>query len=209
MAFLTSQHRNGDRRRGLYAFPVCRNWAARTFFILATFLTLFGVESSAVSAEGVSREYPLKAVFLLNFARFTDWPTNAFDRPESPLVIGILGSDPFGPMLDLAIENEQVKGRKFVIERYPRLADLRTCHILFIGQSEINHLDKIETELKTRPILTVSDIENSAERGVCEQFITENNKIRLRINTDSLKIAKLTVSSKVLRLAEIISGPPK
>jgi len=209
MALLTPQHRDSDQRHGFFGFLLLGNQAAGFLLILTTWMTLFGAEPSVIHAEGVSREYSLKAVFLLNFARFTDWPTNAFNSAESPLTIGILGSDPFGSVLELAIQNEQVQGRNFVVERYSRLSDIRACHILFIGQSEARHLDKIETTLKTRPILTVSDIENSAEHGVCEQFITENNKIRLRINMDSLKTANLTMSSKLLRLAEIIPPPPK
>jgi hypothetical protein len=125
------------------------------------------------------------------------------------LVVGILGADPFGSVLDLAIKDEQVKGRRFVVARYSRLSDVGACHILFISQSEAHHLDKIEKTLKARPILTVSDIDKSADDGVCEQFVTENNKIRLRTNTDSLKDANLTMSSKLLRLAEIIAAPPK
>lgn len=170
---------------------------------------LFAVKTSGVQAQTVSREYPLKAVFLLNFARFTDWPTNAFVGPDSPLVIGVLGNDPFGSVLDLTIKNEQVKGRKFVVERYSRFSEIGACHILFICQSEANRLARIAAALKTRPILTVSDIDKSADDGICEQFVTENNKIRLRTNTDALKDANLTMSSKLLRLAEIISAPAK
>jgi hypothetical protein len=162
-----------------------------------------------VQAQTVSREYPLKAVFLLNFAQFTDWPTNAFDAPDSPFVIGVLGDDPFGVVLDDAVRDEMVNGRKFIVERYHHVEDIKTCHILFISQSETRRLDKIVAELKGKPILTVSDIDGSAYRGVCVRFITENNKIRLRINTDSLKEADLTMSSKLLRVAEIIPAQTK
>jgi hypothetical protein len=154
--------------------------------------------------QTVSHEYPLKAVFLFNFAQFTDWPTNAFEKPDSPLVIGVLGDDPFGVLLDDAVRDEIVNGRKFVVERFRRVEDIQTCHILFISQSETRRLDKIVAALKGKPVLTVSEIDNSANNGVRVQFITENNKIRFRINTDSLKEANLTMSSKLLRAAEII-----
>jgi len=147
-----------------------------------------------------------ESVFLLNFARFTGWPTNVFERADSPLVIDVLGTDPFGPLLDDAVRGETVDGRKFVVERCRHLEDIKTCHILFISQSEAPRLGKIIAALKERPILTVSDIESSAYRGFCVRFITEDNKIRLRINLDSLKMAGLTMSSQVLRLAEIVSA---
>jgi YfiR/HmsC-like len=159
--------------------------------------------------QTVSHEYPLKAVFLLNFAQFTDWPTNAFDTSASPLVIGVLGDDPFGSILDDAVQGETVNGRKFVVERYHRMEDIKTCHILFISPSETKRLDQIVGGLKRKPVLTVSDIDGSAYRGVCVRLMTENNKIHLRINTDALKEAQLTMSSKLLRLAEIVTTLPK
>jgi hypothetical protein len=95
------------------------------------------------------------------------------------------------------------------VERYLRIEDVKTCHILFISQSETRRLDKIVADLRGKPVLTVSEIDSSAYNGVCVQFITKNNKIRFRINMDSLKEANLTMSSKLLRLAEIIPTPTK
>ena len=170
---------------------------------------LFCLGLNVARGQTVSHEYPLKAVFLFDFAQFTDWPTNAFDKPDSPLVIGVLGDDPFGSLLDDAVRDEIVNGRKFVVERYRRVEDIKTCHILFISLSETRHLDKIVAALKGKSVLTVSEIDNSAYNGVCVQFITENNKIRFRINADSLKEAYLTMSSQLLRLAETIPAPTK
>lgn len=160
-------------------------------------------------AEVVSREYPLKAVFLLNFAQFTDWPTNSFDDADSPFVMGVLGNDPFGSVLDGVLRSESWKGHKIIVERFRRVEDVKTCHILFICQSETARLDAIVAHLKGRPVLTVSDIEGSAYRGVAVRFLTDNNKIHLQINVDSLKDAGLNMSSKVLRVAEIVTREKK
>ena len=157
-----------------------------------------------VQAQTISREYPLKAVFLLNFAQFTDWPTNAFDRADSPFVIGVLGNDPFGDVLEETVRTENWNDRKFVVQRFRRVEEVANCQILFISQSETRRLKEDLAGLKGRPILTVSEIENPAYHGACVRFITENNKIRLRINIDSLKEANLTMSSQLLRVAEIV-----
>jgi YfiR/HmsC-like len=208
MAILTPPNQ-GCVRRKLFPFSKLRERGRMAFFIFDVFLALFIFGLHTARSQTVSHEYPLKAVFLLNFAEFTDWPSNALDAPDSPFVIGILGDDPFGAVLDDAVQNERVNGRKFIVQRYPRVEDIKTCHLLFIGQSETRRLDKIVADLKGKPILTVSDIDGSAYRGVCVRFITENNKIRLRINTDSLKEANLTMSSKLLRVAEIIPAQTK
>jgi len=210
MPVLIPQNQNRATRERLCPFSRFRECGRAGFFVFALWLTLLGIGLNDARSQTISREYPLKAVFLLNFAQFTDWPTNAFDAPDSPFVIGVLGDDPFGDVLDEAVKDEQVAGRKFVVERYARVEDVKNCHILFISQSETRRMDKITNELKGKPILTVSDIDNLAYyHGVCVRFITENNKIRLRINTDSLKAANLVMSSKLLRVAEVVPAPTK
>jgi YfiR/HmsC-like len=209
MEVLIPQNQNFALCEKFRRFSKFRERGRVGFFIFGLWLMLFCLGLSAARSQTVSHEYPLKAVFLFNFAQFTDWPTNAFDKPDSPLVIGVLGDDPFGAVLDDTVRDEIVNGRKFVVERYRRVEDIKTCHILFISQSETKRLDKNVAALKGKPVLTVSEIDNAAQRGVRVQFITENNKIRFKINTDSLEEAKLTMSSKLLRLAEIITAPTK
>ena len=175
--------------------------------IFGLWLVLAGLFAGVVRGETLSHEYPLKAVFLLNFAHYTGWPANAFAGPDSPFIIGVLGDDPFGPLLDDAVRNEKLEGRKIVVERYRHVEEIQACHILFVSQSETRRLDRILADLKGRPVLTVRDVENSAAPAVCVQFVTENNKIRLRINPEGLKAANLTMSSKLLRTAELVPSP--
>ena len=191
---------------GANAFPAPKLWSrTRRLSLRWLWLTalLYAFAGSA-RAQAISHEYELKAVLIYNFAQFTDWPTNAFESTDSPFVIGILGNDPFGGTLETTVQNETLGGRTFVVKHFPTVDQIKTCHILYIGQSEAKRLDSIVGKLKGTPVLTLSDIENAAYRGVCVRFITENNKIHLRINVDSLKEANLVVSSKLLRVAEIV-----
>jgi hypothetical protein len=157
----------------------------------------------------VSREYGIKAAFMFNFAEFTEWPASAFPTPDSSMVIGVLGTDPFGKVLDDTVRNEAVRGHRLTVERYRKVEEIKTCHILYIGQSEASHLDPVLAALKEKPVLTFSDIEGSAPRGVMVQFVPERNKIRLRINVEAARAADLTISSKVLRAAEIVGMEKK
>jgi uncharacterized protein DUF4154 len=205
MAILIPPEQNRARRAGIGPSSKVGERERTAFHFFGLWLLLFFFVLNAACGQAVSHEYPLKAVFLINFAQFTSWPTNTFDGPDSPLVVGVLGDDPFGALLDDAVRGETANGRKFVVQRYRRVEEIKACHILFISQSEARRLDKIVANLKGMPVLTVSDIDGSAYRGVCVRFITENNKIRLRINTDALQGAKLTMSSKLLRLAELVA----
>ena len=151
-------------------------------------------------------EYQVKAVFLFNFTQFVDWPPQAFPGPDAPFVIGVLGQDPFGPQLDEAVRGETVNRRPLVIERYRSVAEIRDCNILFIGSTESGHLDEILAALKGRSILTVGDADPGGQRGVMIRLVNENNRIRLRIDVAAAKAGNLTISSKLLRPAEIV-GP--
>jgi len=152
-----------------------------------------------------TKEYQLKAVFLFNFAQFVEWPTNAFPQAQAPLVIGVLGEYPFGTYLDEIVRGEEANRHPLVIQRYRQAEEIKTCHILFISQSEVDRLDQILASLKNRNILTVGDAESFVQRGGMIRFVTEKNKIRLRINLEAAKVANLTISSKVLRAAEIVA----
>ena len=122
-------------------------------------------------------------------------------------MIGVLGDDPFGSYLDDAVRGERVNGRPLKVERYRRLDDVKTCHILFISKSEASRLKQDIDGLKAKPILTVSEINDFARKGGIIQFVgTRDGKIRLRINVDAAKAARLTISSKLLRPAEKIGG---
>jgi len=153
-----------------------------------------------------AREYQIKAVFLFNCAQFTEWPPSAFPTSETSLIIGILGTDPFGKSLEDTVRDERVRGRRIEIRHYQAVEQIKICHILYISQSEATRLEKILAVLKGKPVLTVSDIENAANRGTMIRFVTEHNRIRLRINPNAVKAAGLNLSSKVLRAAELV-GP--
>ena len=152
------------------------------------------------------REYQLKAVFLFNFAQFVEWPPQAFPDAQTPLVIGVLGRDPFGAYLDETVRGERVNNRSLVVQRYGRVEDINTCHILFISRSEGDRLEQILARLRGRSILTVADAEGFALPGVMIRLVTVENKIRLRINLEVAQAANLRISSKLLRTAEIVTS---
>lgn len=155
--------------------------------------------------RGSAHEFQVKAAFLFNFAQFVEWPPSAFERPDSPLVIGILGADPFGSFLDEIVRDEKVGNRPLVVERYQSLADVRDCHVLFVSGSEGRHVERIAAALKGHPTLTVCDWEGLSKYGVMIRFVMERSHVKLRIDLEAARSAGLTISSKLLRSAEIVS----
>jgi hypothetical protein len=173
------------------------------WFMMSTLLVFSGLDLAAQTA--ISTEYKIKAAFLYNFSQFVDWPAEAFAEAQTPLVIGVIGEDPFGAYLDEIVRGETGNNHPLVVQRYQKVEEIKTCHILFVSQSESKKLEQILTSLKDRRILTVSDVESFAQHGGMIRFVTEKNKIRFRVNLETTKAANLTISSKLLRPAEIIA----
>ena len=182
-------------------------WATtrrRTAWLLGLAL-LCAVARGAPPPAATSAEYQLKAVFLFNFAQFVEWPARAFRDPKAPLVIGILGEDPFGTYLDDLVSGEKIGERPLLVRRYQRAEDLTGCHIVFICRSEAGDLDKLVARLKNRCLLTISDVDSFTREGGMVRFATEKGKIRLRINVEAAKACELTISSKLLRPGTIVT----
>jgi hypothetical protein len=147
-------------------------------------------------------EYSLKAAYLLNFTQFVEWPSNVFASVDAPIVIGVLGEDPFGSALDQAVREKKVHGRSLEIRRSKQISDLRGCHVLFVCASEVKRLSEILAAARRSGILTVSDIDRFVEQGGVISFVTENNKVRFEINMNAAAAAELRISAQLLRLAK-------
>ncbi len=150
------------------------------------------------------KEYQIKAVFLFNFTQFVEWPASAFNNDTDPLVIGIIGKDPFERFIDQAVEGEKKESHPLEIRRYRDVGDIGNCHIIFINSGDANDVGKVLSTLNNRSVLTVSDAQNFAASGGMVRFFTHENKIRLQINLRAARAAGLTISSKLLRVADVI-----
>jgi hypothetical protein len=145
-------------------------------------------------------EYEIKAAFLFNFMQFVEWPADASTNAEAPLLIGVLGEDPFGSMLEKTIQGETLHGRPLAIKRTQQITDLKDCHLIFICRNEKAHLTEILGALRGCPALTVSDVEPFCRHGGMIGLINEGGRIRFEINQAAAEQCKLKISSKLLRL---------
>jgi hypothetical protein len=143
----------------------------------------------------------VEAVFLFYFSQFVDWPPGTFADQSSPIVIGVLGDDPFDGSLDQAVAGERVNGRPVVVRRLKSLADTAGCHILYISSSESAQLTQIMSALKGRKVLTVSDLGGFVQSGGMIRFVLIDQHVRLVINPQAAQAAGLKLSSKLLRAA--------
>ena len=178
----------------------------KKYFVFIVVTALLGVHRSTVFAQDfATSEYKIKAAFLFNFAKFSEWPPGAVKDTDGSFVIGILGRDPFNTALEQTIGEKTVRGAAIQIKRFRRLDDLRSCHILFISKSEKSNLPIILDKIADKSILTVSDIPDFARRGGMIHLYTENNKVRFIIHTRAAEKAGLKLSAKLLTLTKNLS----
>lgn len=185
-----------------YALAISGKILQRATMLLALVLC---VTSPAQTEQLTGGEYAVKAVFLLNFAKFTQWPATAFESEQDSIVLGISGDDDFGEALN-AIEGKTAGGRILAVRKLGQGGELHGCHILFISASEKWRLQQILAELAGRPVLTVADMENFAEQGGIISLTNEGMKIKLTINLAAAQRAGLKISSQLLKIATIVGN---
>jgi hypothetical protein len=152
--------------------------------------------STPVPSE--SSEYAVKAAFLFKFGAYIEWPAGTFEDAKAPLIIGVVGDDPFDGILDSVVTGHTVDGRPVTVVRAQQIDQIKTVHILFISQSEKGKIGKIATSLEGKKVLTVSEFDDP---NIIIQFVIETNKIRFDINLDQANRSGLKLSSKLLSVA--------
>jgi YfiR/HmsC-like len=175
---------------------------SRQLAALVAALALSASLATATAAPPQPTEYGLKAVFLYQFCRFMEWPRSAFSSPKEPLTIGILGKDPFGPLLNEAIAGESYHDRPIRIEHYRDVSEIRNCQLLFVSRSEAGNTASIVAAVAGKNIVTVGETEQFVDNGGMIALTAEQNHVKLRMNLAMLRKANVEVSSKLLRIAD-------
>jgi hypothetical protein len=175
--------------------------------ILSTFAPLLGLAGLlTIPPEATAQtplEYEVKAAFLLNFARFVEWPSTAFATPQSPLEICILGKDPFGHSLDDVVQGEAVNGRKILVRRLSEPPASQSCQVLFIDPL-VKDQRKVLSELPPT-VLTVGDGGQFINDGGMIALVVVNGRVRFDINQTAADNSALKLSSKLLSVARSVS----
>jgi len=148
-------------------------------------------------------EYQVKAAFLYNFAKFVEWPAASFASPASPIVIGVLGPNPFGKSLEEITQGKTVGGRPLVIRTVEEFQQAGHCHILFVAFSDRKRLHAFLTSPYSPGVLTVGETADFTAEGGMIGLNLEDGRIRLEINVESAQRAGLHISSKLLNLVQV------
>lgn len=146
----------------------------------------------------------MKAAFLVNFTHFIEWPD---DPGSGPFNLCVIGSDPFGPVLDKVVGAHTVDGRRpMVVKRLPRTVTEPSCQIAFLSDLDRSSLLHLIPILENSHSLTVGDSQEFAERYGVIGFIVDNQRVSLAIHPGHAAKAGLKINSQLMRVATIVSG---
>jgi hypothetical protein len=154
--------------------------------------------SSVAQLYTTTDEYKLKAAYLFNFAKYVEWPASRLPAADSPIVIGVLGADPFGDRLDRTVKGRVIGRHPVVVRRGRRLEELSGCHMLFVCRSERAHEKQILEWLHETPVLTVSEGDDFVHDGGMIWLGRSGDAVEFDVNLDAVRAAGLTMGARML-----------
>jgi hypothetical protein len=164
------------------------------------------LSASAALAQDVT-EPSLKAAFVYNFAKFTEWPVDVLPATAS-FTACVLGDAPVSDALERTVKGRLLSGHSVSVMRVALDGPLRTCHLLYVSGVTPAQVSAIVTIVKGAPVLTISDIDDFAPLGGIAHMFVENGRMRFDLNVDRAKLARLQLSSKLLTLASRLHDGP-
>jgi hypothetical protein len=150
-------------------------------------------------------EAELKAAFLLNFTRFVEWPESSFEGPDGSFVICVLNDSNFATTTADVIGDRTVNKRRISVQERESGSDTGGCHIFFVPEAQSSEQRTLIDQTSGRSVLTISETDGFAKMGGVANFIANDKKLRLEINRSAAEKANLKVSSRLLRIADVVS----
>ena len=177
----------------------------RTSMVRLILIFILGMGGMWCAQAGAAEidEYQVKAAFLFNFAKFVEWPAQAFKSAGSPIEICVLSPNPFGFSLANAVEGKVVGNRQFVVRDVRDAQQANGCHILFVSAAGWTRSQARLGDIQKCCVLTVGEEESFIAGGGMIDLKLVDARVRVEINPDVAERARLRISSKLLSLAEI------
>ena len=158
--------------------------------------------SSCVRAGSFTdgNEYSIKAMFLLNFIKYVEWPVESSSRTFK---IGVVGdSEIYEALTSLAMQRSS-EGQKVEIRRVDE-KNAAAFQMIFISNSENNKMDELIKQRSAKGVLIVSEDDKGKNKPAGINLFNQDNKIRFEINLSSVKNNGMKVSSKLIDLATTV-----
>lgn len=175
------------------------------FRIVVVAVAVLCVSQHLAAAEPAVKatEYELKAAFLYKLLLFVEWPAGHFENEKTPIVLAVLGKDPFGKILETTVAGQEIHGRPVKIERYKKLEDAKSGDVVFVCKSEEERLPEILKHYGGKSVLTVGEANEFVENGGIVS-LTAGQTLKLSVNIDAARGAQIRLNPQLLRVARVV-----
>jgi hypothetical protein len=182
-------------------------WLAWLMFLPAVLLA---------ATSRAAPEYSIKAGYILLFTRYVQWPASAFATPRAPIVVCVVGPDPFGSVLDETLDGQLSQNRPLSVRRVSTANAAEQCHVAFIGRASDQPAGEQTGQwfdtLADHPVLTIAETPGGLEQGAMLCFVNETEsgaaRIRFEASLPAMHRAGLTASSQMLVAARKVHREP-
>jgi hypothetical protein len=162
---------------------------------------VLAIDGRATVAAQTASSSALKAAFLLNFAKFTEWTALPASAPVRVCVAG----DPLvATALADTLRGQAIDTHGLQAVHLESDAPARDCQVLFVSGGEVKRVAALAGDPGTGPVLTVSDAENFARNGGMVELFVESGRMKFAINLDAVQRSRIRLSSRLLGLARIV-----
>src|SRR5258706_7620521 len=172
--------------------------------ILLAVCAILSSEPLTSQSQGLS-EHEIKAGFLFNFTKFVEWPEGTFADASTPIILGVVGENPFGNLLIETAAGKFVNGRPVVVRQFKDGQDLRSWNVLFITETDKKRMMETLGKLKGSQVLTVGEGSGFTQSGGMIALLVEGNRVRLEIDVQTAAEAHLKISAKVIAVARLVA----
>jgi hypothetical protein len=152
-------------------------------------------------AAAQALEHEVKAAYLFRFLAFIEWPESAFARPDSPIVIGVMGAEDVLEELRAIVPGRVVQGRPVAAVRWREGGSLAGIHLLYVGREASGALARVPS---ARGVLVVSDTERGLDQGAVVNFVHAEGRLRFEVAVDTAEKRELKISSRMLAVASSV-----
>lgn len=164
---------------------------------LVALFVLFG--SVAFSQE--RPEHEVYSMMVYNFIRYVQWP----DHNESgEFVIGVVGNNDVFATLNQWYGGKPRAGKTYVIKKFNSAAEITDCHVVFIDRGKSGEFEAINSKLKGKQTLVITDKAGLGARGSGINFKNVDNKLRFELNQKALEASNLKVAGALTSMAILI-----
>ena len=156
---------------------------------------------SAAMAQEARPMHEVYSMMVFNFVKYVQWPS---DDSSKEFVIGVVGNNEMFQTLTAWYSGKPKGNKTYVIKKFKDASEVSDCQVVFIDRSKSVEFDAINTKVKGKGTLVVTDRNGLGSKGSCINFKTVDEKLKFELNQHAIEASNLKVATALTAMAIVI-----